>query len=587
MIALEHRTPLYLPALHKFEEDGISYVVDPETPNWIAVDREGGGLLDLISRSNGELTVGALVARHAERGRLEAGKAWVHVHDFLTALGRAGMLAHQPITPERYPGRAQLSAPQGLRELWIQINNACNLSCTHCLVSSGPGKDRGLPLDRLERIVSRSSQLGLERLYLTGGEPFVRKDIFDLIHRATDRHDLEVIILTNATVFQGAIEAGLNTLDRSRVRFQVSVDGARAETNDRIRGRGTFAKALDGARLLADLGFHVSLSTVVAQQNLEELPDLPRIVKAVGAKSQHLMWAHKRGRAAASRNGLFPETARLLAAVMQTIQAAEDAGVALDNVEVVKRRVNGVPGVKYDLGNGGWDSLGVYVDGKVYPTAALVNEPRLLCGDAVGDDLGRILASSAVIQRLRQASLAHKRSLRDDPFRFFTGGGDWEHAWWAWGDPLGEDPYYPIAVSLVRHVMTKLGREKLERANRRSGYDAPLVLHAMGEGAIACGTADGAAAEQPVLTLHSNCVLSFDVDKPRAKVREFYGEAAEQPQTELCCPARYDATSRPSPTSRRRFWIGSTAVGPPWRAQAYSRVRPWWISVPAPALTCS
>ena len=43
-----------------------------------------------------------------------------------------------------------------------------------------------------------------------------------------------------------------------------------------------------------------------------------------------------------------------------------------------------------------------------------------------------------------------------------------------------------------------------------------------------------------MLTLHSNCVLSFDVDKPRAKVREFYGEAAEKPQADLCCPTKYD-----------------------------------------------
>jgi ubiquinone/menaquinone biosynthesis C-methylase UbiE len=95
-------------------------------------------------------------------------------------------------------------------------------------------------------------------------------------------------------------------------------------------------------------------------------------------------------------------------------------------------------------------------------------------------------------------------------------------------------------VRLVKHVMTTLGREKLARRNLRSGYAAPLVLHAMGEGAIACGTADGAAAERPVLTLHSNCVLSFDVDRPRAKMREFYGAAAEQPQAELCCPTKYD-----------------------------------------------
>ncbi|MEE8192816.1 MAG: methyltransferase domain-containing protein, partial [Gemmatimonadales bacterium] len=166
--------------------------------------------------------------------------------------------------------------------------------------------------------------------------------------------------------------------------------------------------------------------------------------------------------------------------------------------------------------------------------------PTLVCGDTAEADLEQIIANSSVIRSLREASLAWRPSSELDPLRFFTGGGDWEHAWWASGDPLGEDPYYPIAAHLVKHVMTTLGREKLRRRNTNSGYDAPLVLHAMGEGAIACGTADGTAAEQPVLTLHSNCVLSFDVDKPRAKMREFYGAAAEQPQAELCCPTKYD-----------------------------------------------
>jgi SAM-dependent methyltransferase len=76
--------------------------------------------------------------------------------------------------------------------------------------------------------------------------------------------------------------------------------------------------------------------------------------------------------------------------------------------------------------------------------------------------------------------------------------------------------------------------------NLRSGYDVPALYHAMGEGSIACGLADGTAAEMPVLTLHSNCVLSFDVDKPRALVRDYYGKAAEIPQAELCCPTTFD-----------------------------------------------
>jgi len=540
MITLDNRTPLHLPDLYLFEEDGVSYAVDPTSPNWIAVDTAGRDLLDAIASPASVPTFGELVALHANRNGIEAGKAWVHVHDFLAAVNRAGMLSDTPVSSDPYPGRAALIRPQGLHELWIQINNACNLTCTHCLVSSGPGEEPGLPSDTVWKLIEGAAALGLERLYVTGGEPFVRKDLPDLIRRSTDRLGLEVIVLTNATTFRGSIRSGLEGLDRERVRFQVSVDGARPETNDRIRGAGTHAKALDGARLLSDLGYDVSLATVVARPNLTELAELPDLARSVGAKSFHLMWAHRRGRAAASRNGFFPDIDELLTGVRAAVTASAAAGVALDNLEAVKRRVNGVPGVKYDLGNGGWDSLGVYADGAVYPTAALVNDPRLLCGDVTRQGLEEILATSPVVRQLREASVVRKPSSAGDPFRFLTGGGDWEHAYWATGDPLGEDPYYPIATHLVRHVMTSLGREKLARRNRRSGYDAPLVLHAMGEGAIACGTADGAAAEQPVHTLHSNCVLSFDVDRPRAKMREFYGAAAEQPQADLCCPTTYD-----------------------------------------------
>ncbi|HKC25748.1 MAG TPA: methyltransferase domain-containing protein [Thermoanaerobaculia bacterium] len=547
MLNLAERTPLHVPDLHLFEESGITYAVDAEAPNWVAVDESGARLVAAIreaAAADAPLTFGGLVAKTASERQLEAGKAWVHVHDFLRALDRAGMLAGAPFAREAYPGRAALVAPEGLRELWLQINNACNLTCTHCLVSSGPGGAPGVSPEALVRLVDRAKELGMERMYVTGGEPFLRKDIFDLARRVTETHGAELIVLTNATVFAGAVRKGLESLDRAKVRFQVSIDGARPETNDPIRGAGTFVKALEGASLLADLGFDVSLTTVTTEENLAELAEIPAIVRRVGAKSQHLMWSHRRGRALESDNGFFPENAALLAAVLEVVDASRREATTLDNLEAIKRRVNGVPGVKYDLGNAGWDSVCVYADGRVFPSAALANEPELVCGDVTRQDLEDILASSPVIRRLREATLARKPSVAADPFRFFTGGGDLEHAWcFSGGDFLGADPYYPISVALTRRVMTELGEEKRARRNLRSGYDAPLVLHAMGDGAIACGTADGAAAEQPVLTLHSNCVLSFDVDKPRAKVREFYGEAAETPQAELCCPTKYDDTA--------------------------------------------
>ncbi|HVS31109.1 MAG TPA: methyltransferase domain-containing protein, partial [Thermoanaerobaculia bacterium] len=543
MTTLAERTPLHVPQLHSFEHDSITYAVDAGAPNWIAVEKGGAELLSWIRQGDSAgqpMAFGTLVARYASEKNLEAGKAWVHVHDFVSSLDRAGMLADAAFARSAYAGRAEMIQPDGLRELWVQVNNNCNLTCTHCLVSSGPGGIGGLPPEKLIGLVDRAKQLGIERVYITGGEPFLRRDIFELAKHITETHGLEFIVLTNATLFAGRIREGLKSLDRERVRFQVSIDGASPKTNDPIRGAGTFVKALDGARILSDLGFDVSLTTVTTEENLAELPQIPAIVKNVGAKSQHLMWSHKRGRALESDNGFFPDQTPLLSAVMNVVDASKEHGTVLDNFEAVKRRVNGMPGLKYDLGNAGWDSVCVYADGKVYPSAALANEMPLVCGDLNRQDLEEILSSSPVVRRLRQATLARNPSVSSDPFRFFTGGGDLEHAWCFSGDFIGADPYYPISVALAKRVMTELGEEKRERKNVKSGYSAPLILHAMGDGAISCGTADGILAEEPVLTLHSNCVLSFDVDKPRAKVREFYGAAAEKPQAELCCPTKYD-----------------------------------------------
>jgi MoaA/NifB/PqqE/SkfB family radical SAM enzyme len=279
------------------------------------------------------------VARHAAERRLEAGKAWLHVHDFAAALGRAGMLAAEPRAAAPYPGRSALVSPQGLRELWLQINNACNLACTHCLVSSGPGGLAGLPPETIRRLVDRAAELGLERLYVTGGEPFLRRDLFDLLGHATGDLGLEAIVVTNAIVSAERIRRDLAALDREKVKFQVSLDGARPETNDPIRGAGTFVRALAGAAGLIELGFEVSLTTVTTEHNLDELTQIHRLVRRIGAASQHLMWSHKRGRAVAAEDGFFPESARLLQAVKRVVEAARSEGTVLDNLEAVKRRV--------------------------------------------------------------------------------------------------------------------------------------------------------------------------------------------------------------------------------------------------------
>ncbi len=548
MTPITEKTIFHTPSLVRYEAAGLPLFLDPESPNWAAVEPRGS---ELLARADGATPVGRIVADYAAAHGLEAGKAWLHVHDFFREARRAGIVSEAPFRRPPYAGRLAHGEPRGLSEFWVHSNNSCNLTCRHCLVSSGPDGLPGLSTEVLKSAIREAHDLGARRFYFTGGEPFLRRDLPELIRWITDRLDSEPIILTNATLFAAGPRKSLTSLSHERVKFQVSVDGARPETNDPIRGAGTFRKSLEGLRLLADLGFDVALTTVVTESNLEELPELTVLARSHGARSQHLMWSHRRGRAITGHDGFFPGTDRILPRLLRTAEAARREGIVLDNLEAVRRRVDGRPGLKYDLGNAGWDSVCLYADGTIYPSAALAGEEALACGRFPDEALEKVLGESPVLRAFREATVARRESVSQDPMRFLTGGGDIEHAYLFstsgnGGDPgLAErlaapDPYYPIQTALVQRVWGELVAEAAARVNRQSGYDAPRVVRAIGETSIACGVADGTLAEREVLTIHSNCVLSFDVDKPRALVRTFYSRAAATPQAGLCCPTTFD-----------------------------------------------
>ncbi len=556
---------VHLPRMFRWQAEEIFFFLDPESPHWIATDARAARIIGWLEEG---LTGEPLLHRYAQAEGLAVEKAWLHLHDFTGALLRCGFAQTQPAQPKPYLGRAAYAAAGALRELWLHTNNICNLSCTHCLVDSAPWvKDWGLPTPQIPELVDEAAALGADRFYLTGGEPFMRKDLGRILSHITERRKAEAIVLTNAMLLKGERGGELKRLPRERLRFQVSLDGATPATNDRIRGVGSFERTLEGLRWLNAHGFETSLTTVVTRANLQELPGLARLCRQAGGRVQHLMWAHRRGRIlSGTAADDFPTAEELAAAVRRVRRVAEEEGVALDNWETVKQRVNGPPGVKYDLGNACWDSLCIYSDGTVYPSAALANFPPLALGSLQGsgrepgrkpDRLAEIWQNSPVARTFRRMSLVDKQTLAEDPFRFLTGGGDIEHSFWfnlngeSPAAPIaperlrrilaGPDPYHPLYVALMKDAMAEIARRQRDSINRRSGYDVPRILHAMGQGAIHCATEDLAVTEEvDVRTLHSNCVLAFDVDKPRRLVREYYGKAALKPVAELCCPTKFD-----------------------------------------------
>lgn len=531
---LSSRAVLHTPTLtHWQSADGLHFALDAEAPNWLATDARGARLLGLIDgrRSLSEIARLADLSPHPVEN-------FQQLVGFVEAATRAGLVQSEPFDRPAYSGRAAHLEDWRLRELWLHTNDSCNLECAHCLVSSGPRGHSGLGTEALRQAIDQAVALGAERVFFTGGEPFLRSDLFELIEHVTVRHRLELVILTNATLLSSSRhQTSLAALDRTKVRFQVSLDGATAAENDALRGAGSFERACAGLRLLSSLGFETSLTAVPDRSNLAHLPQLPVLAKSLGATAFHLMWPHRRGRELARLDDI-PAIDELVALTRTVGDAARACGIRFDNLESVKLRVNAVAGVKHDLGMAGVESLCLAADGTLYPSAATANHPELAMGTVdAAHGLAEVWRASPLARELRALSLSGNPVTAGDPLRFITGGGDVEHAYFWSGRFGGVDPWAPLASALVRDAMEDLARLGRARVNRQGGHDAPQVFHAMGEGALACGDEVPGA----VRTLHSNCVLAFDVERPRALVREFYGAAAETPDESLCCPVRPSA----------------------------------------------
>ncbi len=572
---IEEQTILCAPAYSVHPVDGGAVALDPARPHWIGTDERG---LRLLGRFDGRTPLAQVVREYATDSGLDVTRAWLHVETFAHDGLRHGFLSTDGAAPAPYLGRSAYLDTEQLSELWIQVNDFCNLSCAHCLVSSGPERQQGLPTERITDAIDQAVALGTTRLFFTGGEPLTRPDILELVERVVRLHQRELVVLTNGTVFKGdrldrlvelgreAEEVAARATDPSAsapsLRVQISLDGPTPETNDPIRGEGTFQRILDGIDTAVTAGLRPTLTATILRHNLDVLDELVRLAHAHGVRNVHLLWPHRRGRVLEGTFADLPTAEEILAAVRKARAVANEFGVSIDNIEEFRLRLDGSPGVKNDLAGAGWNSLCLYTDGRLYPSASMAGVEELACGDLADASMADIWRESQVCRDLRDATVERKPQCRSCTLRFLCGGGDVEHGYWAAAAGgatrrsafVAHDPYCEIYKGLADDTLRDLTREGRSALQPHSGYDRPVVLRSMGEHTLN-------DEDTIVRTTHSACVLSEEVlDKSRHTVREFYGDAAEKPQEELCCPVQpsaEDLAHIPSEVVERFYGCGS------------------------------
>ena len=328
--------------------------------------------------------------------------------------GPDGRLAAEvlPLTPPT----DHLAGPLAVH---LEIVGACNLKCIHCFAGDLPRNDAALSLAEMDSLFATFARLGSFRLGLTGGEPLLRRDLFDIVDAAAAQ-GLHPCLTTNGLLITDRVAREFGR--RDLVWLNVSLDGATAASNDRIRGAGTFDRVLEKLRIL---GRHArfTIAFTIMSSNAGEVEACAALAREVGAHAAVFRPLYPVGIAAR-----HPE---LMPTYTQYADALEHLAGDLHPVDPFSPQSRGRQQSKITLNNGcGAGNLvcSISVRGDVNPCSFL--GPAHDAGNVRDTPFEEIWNSSA--------GFAQLRSCKDEQFC----GGCRARSQAATGSIHGRDPWY-------------------------------------------------------------------------------------------------------------------------------------------------
>lgn len=176
------------------------------------------------------------------------------------------------------------------------MTRSCNLACVHCRAGacSEPDPD-DLTTEEGRALIDGIAQVGSPILIMTGGEPLMRPDLFDLARYAV-KAGLRAVLATNGVLITPETAAEIAAVGIPRV--SVSLDGATAEEHDAFRGvSGAFEGSMRGIENLRSAGVPVQINTTLTRRNRRRLPDIMNLAEKVGAEAFHVFLLVPTGRA--------------------------------------------------------------------------------------------------------------------------------------------------------------------------------------------------------------------------------------------------------------------------------------------------
>ena len=168
------------------------------------------------------------------------------------------------------------------------ITEKCNLRCSHCYQDNYRNSS-DMSIQELKDIANKlfptlSKWKKKGDISITGGEPFVRKDLFSFLEYLDSSEEISNLdILSNGTMITDEIGEKLKKITKLNS-IQISLDGASPETHDGIRGHGAFEKVINGIKILNCHGIDVNIMFTLQRCNMKDVTSLIDLAIKEGAR---------------------------------------------------------------------------------------------------------------------------------------------------------------------------------------------------------------------------------------------------------------------------------------------------------------
>lgn len=165
---------------------------------------------------------------------------------------------------------------EGVILIW-NLTNACNLSCKHCYSSAGQKREEELTEEEVVSLVHRLPSVGVRFAILSGGEPLLREDIFEVARLLKDK-GVRTYLSTNGLLVEEYLKEIKEVFDY----VGISIDGE-PEVHDLFRGRrGAFEESLKAIRACLEEGIRVGLRFTLTPATAKSLPFIFELIEKEG-----------------------------------------------------------------------------------------------------------------------------------------------------------------------------------------------------------------------------------------------------------------------------------------------------------------